>query len=72
MEMEKNNLKCHMFSARDKIAMTIKFLFSKAEMKDLHVQFGAAASLYYYCIQLGQNAIVKVLINNPKAKVFWN
>ena len=61
-----------MFNCHDIIAMTVKHLISTAEKKDLHVQFGATASTYTKCVRLGMILVVKVLANDPRAKVWWD
>ena len=57
---------------RDAIAMTIKYLLSKAEPKDLHVQFGISATTYHDHIIIGMQAIIRTLSENEKSRVFWD
>ena len=66
------DLKRRKFQPRDVMAMTLKYLLSKAETKDLHVQFGASATSYQDYIILGMQAIVDALSSNDKAKVYWD
>lgn len=67
--------RCHqrrrLFTPTDIIAMTMKFLTTTAELKDLHPQFGALKTTYDDCVWLGMQVIVKNLINDERAKVFW-
>jgi len=65
-------LRKRMYQPRDIIAMTLKYLLSQSEQKNLSVQFGAIASVYSNCVTLGLQAIVTILISNPKACVFWD
>lgn len=66
------DLKRRMFSPRDMIAMALKFLLSRAEMKDLHVQFGAIVTVFDRCIEVGMCAIFKVLMTDTRSKVYWD
>jgi hypothetical protein len=65
-------LRKRMYQPRDIIAMTLKYLLSQSEQKNLNIQFGAIASVYSNCVTLGLQAIVTSLINNEKAQVFWD
>ena len=58
------------FNARDIVAMTVKYLLSRAELKDIHVHFGAILTTYINCVKLGMRCIVQTLSCHPKAKVF--
>ena len=58
------------FSNRWIVAMCLKYLLSCAELKDLHVHFGASHTSFSRCTNIGIPILVKVLISNPKAKVF--
>ena len=60
------------FGPRDIIAMTLKYLTSVAESKDLHVQFGATASAYSYHVNYGIECIINCCIGHPDARVFWD
>ena len=60
------------FNARDIVAMTVKYLLSRAELKDIHVHFGAILTTYINCVKLGMRCIVQTLSCHPKAKVFWD
>ena len=44
------------------IAMALKFLLSRAEAKDLHVQIGAIVTVFDRCTEVGMCTIVKVLL----------
>ena len=66
------DLKRRMFSPRDMTAMALKFLLSRAEMKDLHVQFGAILSVFDNCTEVGMCAIVKVLMTDARSRVYWD
>lgn len=57
---------------RDIIAMTIRFLLSTAEYKDLHVHFGVVLTTYVDCVQLGIQALIKMLFKHSKSRVFWD
>ena len=59
-------------SPRDVIAMTLKYLLSKAEMKDLYVQFGVSATSYCDYIILGMQAIMEALFFNQQGRVYWD
>jgi len=61
-----------MFSPRDMTAMALKFLLSRAEMKDLHVQFGAILTVFDRCTEVGMCAIVKVLMTDARSRVYWD
>lgn len=65
-------LKKRMYKPRDIVAMTLKYLLSQAEQKNLSVQFGAISSVYSNCVTLGLQAIVTSLIGNDKALVYWD
>ena len=52
--------------------MTLKLFLSKAEHKDLHTQFGAVNTTFRNCVGLGLEAAMCILIDHPKAKVYWD
>ena len=58
------------FSSRDMIAMALKFLLSRAEAKDLHVQIGAIVTVFDRCTEVGMCAIVKVLMTDARSRVY--
>jgi hypothetical protein len=60
------------FNARDIIAMTLKYLTTKSEVKDLHVQFGAIHTSYISYVELGMNAIVNALFGHKDGRVRWD
>ena len=66
------DLRRRIFDPCDIMAMAIKFLLSMAESKDLHVQFGAIASSFRDMVEVGCAAIIKGLINNTLAQVYWD
>ena len=70
--IRKIDLEQRIHSVSDIVAMTLKFLLSKTEYKDLHIQFGATLTTYKNCVRLGMEAIVTELINHPKARVYWD
>ena len=49
------------YSTRDVLSMTLKYLTTKSEIKDLHVQFGAVHTSYVANVELGMNAITHSL-----------
>ena len=60
------------FNACDIVAMTLKCLLSRAELKDMYVHFGSILSTFINCVKLGMRCIVQSLSGHPKAKVFWD
>ena len=66
------DLKRRKFRPRDIVAMTLKFLTSTAEEKDLHVQFGAIETTYNDCIWVGMTALVKNMAEDERSRVFWD
>ena len=56
------------FKPRDIVAMTIRYLASVAEYKDIQSQFGAVLSCLRDCIELGMSAIL-TLIDHPSCSV---
>ena len=48
--LRKSDLRQRLFSPKDILAMTLKYLTTKAELKELHVFFGATATPYKNCI----------------------
>lgn len=65
------HLRCRLFKPRDIVAMTLCYLLSTAEHKDLHVHFGAVLQTFINSVQLGLDPIIHSLIKNPKAEVIW-
>ena len=57
---------------RDIVAMTIKYLTSKAELKDLSVQFGAHESTFIQCVHLGMWCIIEALADHENGRVYWD
>ena len=57
------------------IAMAFKFLLSssRAEMKDLHVQFGPILTVFdRWTAEVGMCTIVKVLMTDARSRVYWD
>ena len=52
--------------------MTLRFVLSTAECKDLQPQFGAIQKTFNDCVSIGLEAIVESLIDHPLAKVYWD
>lgn len=69
---KERHLKRRKHDNRALLAMTIKYLVSTAELKDLHPQFGATSTAFLESSRLGMMVLVKVLIDNPKAMVVWD
>ena len=61
-----------MFSPRDIMAMTLKWILSKSGQKNLNAKFVALASTYSNCVMLGLCAMAYCLADHPKAKVYWD
>ena len=51
--------------------MTIRYLLSTAELKDIQAQFGAVLCCLTECIELGMCTIL-TLIDHPKCRVTWD
>ena len=64
-------LRRRLYGPRGIMAMTLKYLTSAAEAKDVYVQFGATAMVYRNAIELGMVAIVANM-GHPKLRVFWD
>ena len=60
------------FDAYDILVMAVKWLTCCSEVKNLHCQFGALATQFENCVYLGLGSILKALVNNEKARVFWD
>jgi len=58
--------------SRTILAMTLRFLLSRAEYKDLCPQFGAIESVFSNCVLLGMRAIVTVLADEARSMVYWD
>ena len=52
--------------------MTIKYMISTSEIKDLSPQFGATSYAYSDLVNFGKETILKCLINHRDAMVFWD
>ena len=66
---KKPRLGRRIFNSRDIVAMTLKYMLSVAEMKDIHVQFGATLSTFRYHVAFGKRAIIHALIDHPDARL---
>lgn len=64
-------LKRRLHSSREILAMVIKGHLSCDEIKDIHIQFVATKISYVNCVSCGSCAVVKALINDPRARVTW-
>ena len=60
-----------LFGPRGILAMTVKYLTSTAEAKDLFVQFGATSNVFRQGVELGMVAIIGNM-NHPQMRVFWD
>ena len=67
----KRTIRKSKYKPHDIIAMTIKYLLSTAELKDIQIQFGAILSYLTECIELGMCTIL-TLIDHPKCRVTWD
>ena len=68
---DENARKKRLFGPRGVMAMTIKFLTSVAEPKDLYPQFGATSNVFRQGVELGMLSII-ANINHPKIRVYWD
>ena len=66
------NLKRRDYQPRDVTAMTLKYLTSKAELKDLSVQFGAHESTYIQYVHLGMWCLIEKLCDHRDSRVYWD
>ena len=64
-------LRRRLYGPRGIMAMTLKFLTSAAEAKDIYVQFGATHMVYRNAIELGMVAIIANM-SHPKLRVYWD
>ena len=64
-------LKKRLYGPRGITAMTVKYLTSAAESKDLYVQFGATSNAFRQAVELGMLSIITHM-NHPKMRVFWD
>jgi len=58
--------------SRTILAMTLRFLLSRAEYKDLCPQFGSIETVFSNCVLLGMRAIVTVLADETRSMVYWD
>ena len=66
------DLRRRLYSPRDILAMTIRFMVSKAPTKDLHADFGALQTSFSTYRALGMRMIVQHLVNDDRSKVYWD
>ena len=59
------------YAPRDILAMTIRYLTSVTENKDVQCQFGSILSCFTGCIELGMAAIL-TLIDHHGCRVHWD
>ena len=64
------NLKKRLVTPRDIVAMTVKFLISTAEQKDIQIMFGVTN--FSDIVRLGTSLLIKYLANHQKSRVFWD
>jgi len=70
-ESDNNARRKRLFGPRGVIDMTIKFLISVAEPKDLYPQFGATSNVFRQEMELGMASVIANM-NHLKMKVFWD
>lgn len=61
-----------LFNERDIIAITLRYLLSRSEIKDLHPLFGSVRTSFDYIIDFGINVIISNLINDDRSKIYWD
>ncbi len=64
------HINCRLCKPRDAVAMSLRYLLNTAEHKDLHIHFGVVVSTYIDAFQFGIKALVKLLFNHKKGRVF--
>ena len=69
--VDARTLRKRIYKPRDILAMTIRYLSSMSENKDIHSQFGAVLTSFMNCVKLGMSAILS-LIDHPHCRVFWD
>ena len=69
---QEHHKKCRKFPPRDIIAMTLWWILSTAGHKDLCIHFGCLESAYAQLVCRGNEVLVHMLRNHPKARVYWN
>ena len=68
---DERQLRRRLFGPRGIMAMTLKFLTSAAEAKDVYAQFGATSMVYRNAVELGMVAIVANMAS-PNLRVYWD
>ena len=66
------NLRNRMYTPHDIVAMGLKFMHSKAELKDLCVQFGLLLQTFINCYTLCLKSFAHCLANHPLSRVRWD
>ena len=72
VKIRPSDIKRRKFQADDILSMTLKFLLSKAELKDIHIQFGCPLTCYRRYVRLGIESILACLMDHPRSKVYWD
>ena len=67
----RQQLKCRSYGPRGVMAMTVKWLSSCAEPKDLYPQFGVTSVVFRKCVELGLTSIVANM-DHQKMRVRWD
>lgn len=52
--------------------MSIKYILSRAEVKDIRPQFGLTLTVILQCVEVGIFVLVSVLEKDERGRVFWN
>ena len=60
-----------LYGARGVLAMTLKYLTSIAEAKDIYIQLGVGLSVFQRSMELGMVAIILNMLH-PKMRVYWD
>mmetsp|Transcript_2786 Transcript_2786/g.8191 ORF Transcript_2786/g.8191 Transcript_2786/m.8191 type:complete len:406 (+) Transcript_2786:189-1406(+) len=60
------------FNPKDIVAMTLKFITTTSEVKDLALLFGACQSTYSNAICLGMKAMVVKMSDDERSRVYWD
>ena|ERR1740124_69773 len=66
-----NARKKRLFGPRGVMGMTVKFLTSAVEQKDVYAQFGATKDVFRLGVEVRMVAIINNM-NHPKMRVFWD
>ena len=60
------------FRNRDIVAIGMKYLLSHSELKNLHVQFGAAVTTFMELVQFAMDCFIVCIGSSKLGKVFWD